>query len=99
MRPKKHLGQNFLNSKVIVDRIASSAEITEADTVLEIGPRKRILTEALLNKAGKLFIVEKDSELIPFLGEKFKEDIQNKKLVLIEGDILEINVNELIGSE
>lgn len=99
MRPKKHLGQNFLKSKVIVERIASSAEITETDTVLEIGPGKGILTEALLGKAGRVFVVEKDSELIPFLSEKFKEEIEKKKLFLVEGDILETDVSKLIGGD
>ncbi|HYC34527.1 MAG TPA: 16S rRNA (adenine(1518)-N(6)/adenine(1519)-N(6))-dimethyltransferase RsmA [Candidatus Paceibacterota bacterium] len=96
MKAKKHLGQNFLKSKVIVERIAASAGVVETDNVLEIGPGKGILTEALLKKAGKVFVVEKDPELIPSLCDKFKEELKNKKLVLIEGDILETDMQKLI---
>jgi 16S rRNA (adenine1518-N6/adenine1519-N6)-dimethyltransferase len=81
------LGQHFLKSKKIVDEIVKAAEITKSDTVLEVGPGKGILTEALLKKAGKVIAVEKDESLIKFLREKFKG---HKNLKLIQGDILKI---------
>ena len=89
---KKSLGQNFLTSKRIVERIVMEGRVTETDTVLEIGPGKGILTEALLDKAKKVFAVEKDDNLFEFLNEKFAEEIKIGKLELIHSDILDLNL-------
>ncbi len=95
---KKHLGQNFLKSSKALGEIISSAEISEKDVVLEVGPGKGALTEKLLEKAGQVIAIEKDKELIPFLEEKFAEDIKNKKLILKEGDILTYDLSKIPNS-
>ena len=38
MRPKKSLGQNFLKDLNILSKIVELGNITEKDTILEIGP-------------------------------------------------------------
>ncbi|MDD4989471.1 MAG: 16S rRNA (adenine(1518)-N(6)/adenine(1519)-N(6))-dimethyltransferase RsmA [Candidatus Pacebacteria bacterium] len=88
---KKSLGQNFLNSKPALEKIVASAYLSSADTVLEVGPGKGALTELLLAKAGKVIAVEKDDRLIPFLKEKFKQEISFGDFLLVHGDILEFN--------
>ena len=50
--PKKSLGQNFLKSEAIVDKIIDAADLSKEDTVLEIGPGQGMLTKKLLAKAG-----------------------------------------------
>jgi 16S rRNA (adenine1518-N6/adenine1519-N6)-dimethyltransferase len=92
MRAKKSLGQNFLNSQSVVDKIVETANLNLEDVVLEVGPGKGILTQALLKKAGKVIAVEKDDALIYLLKEKFKEEIKNEKLVLVRGDILNLSL-------
>ncbi len=92
---KKSLGQNFLKSKVIVARIAKTAELKEGEVVIEIGPGKGILTRALLDTGAKVIAVEMDYLLIGFLKDKFKEEIENGKLFLIEGNILDFSVAEI----
>jgi len=87
-RAKKSLGQNFLKSKRALSQIIAAAELSPADTVLEIGPGKGTLTELLLENAGRIIAVEKDRELIAYLREKFAEAISAGKLILIEDDIL-----------
>lgn len=85
---KSRLGQNFLTSKTIAQRIADAADIQPDDTILEIGPGKGILTEAILAKnPKKLIAVEKDVKFIPQLAEKFPA---NKNLEIINSDILKI---------
>ena len=64
MRPKKSLGQNFLTSQSVVDKIVETANLNSQDVVLEVGPGKGMLTQALLKKAGKVVAVEKDDALI-----------------------------------
>lgn len=92
---KKSLGQNFLKSKSAIGDIVKAAELTQKDTVLEIGPGKGVLTEALLAASGKVIAVEKDDRLIKFLQEKFSEEILNGKFEIIHGDILDFNLNDL----
>lgn len=91
IRAKKSLGQNFLNSKKIVGDIVTASEITSEDTVLEIGPGKGILTQALLQKAKKVIAIEKDDRLIELLHEKFHKEIENEKLELVHDDALDFD--------
>ncbi len=89
MRAKKSLGQNFLTSKAILGDIIKASDLSSEDTVLEIGPGKGFLTEELLKNSRKILAIEKDGRLIELLEEKFKEEIDSKKLILIHGDVLD----------
>tara|TARA_Y100000310_G_scaffold169509_4_gene169667 strand:+ start:724 stop:1506 length:783 start_codon:yes stop_codon:yes gene_type:complete len=91
MKAKKSLGQNFLTSQSVVDKIITTAFFDSKDIILEIGTGKGILTKNLLEKSRKVISVEKDDKLIPFLKEKFRDEIKNGKLILVHGDILTFN--------
>jgi 16S rRNA (adenine1518-N6/adenine1519-N6)-dimethyltransferase len=88
MKAKKSLGQHFLTSESALAKIATAANLTSNDTVLEIGPGTGVLTKHLLAVAGTVIAIEKDRSLIPLLQETFQKEIAGKKLQLIEGDIL-----------
>lgn len=92
MIPKKSLGQHFLTNTNIVSSIVDAGEVSARDTVLEIGPGRGVLTEELLKREAKVIAVEKDAELLPFLEEKFKKEIANNRLVLINDDILTFQI-------
>lgn len=89
LRAKKSLGQHFLNSKSVLDKIVSAANLKEGDIVLEIGPGTGVLTEALLRSGAKVTAVEKDARACALLKDRFKDEIASGRLVLVEGDILE----------
>lgn len=91
MTPKKSLGQHFLTNTGIVASIAEAGLVSADDTVLEIGPGKGILTAELLKIGATVIAVEKDKELLPFLEEKFKNEIVKKQLVIINEDILDFS--------
>jgi len=97
MIPKKSLGQNFLTNTGIVSSIVDSASLIPNETILEIGPGKGILTEELLKRGAKVVAVEKDSDLVPFLQEKFAKEIAEKKLILVNRDILDIVIPAKVG--
>jgi 16S rRNA (adenine1518-N6/adenine1519-N6)-dimethyltransferase len=90
-RAKKSLGQHFLRSASAIRAIVSAGEVTEKDTVLEIGPGEGVLTLALLNTGAKVIAVEFDHSLIPILSERFSAEISSGQLTLIEKDILLFN--------
>lgn len=79
------MGQNFLTSGAIADEIVRASGVKPDDVVLEVGPGKGILTEALLGKAGRVVAVEKDERLAEFLRKKFAD---RKNLKIVRGDIL-----------
>ncbi|MDR3519788.1 MAG: 16S rRNA (adenine(1518)-N(6)/adenine(1519)-N(6))-dimethyltransferase RsmA [Candidatus Pacebacteria bacterium] len=96
MKAKKSLGQNFLKSELALNKIIEAGEIKTDDIILEIGPGKGALTEKLLEKAGVVVAVEKDRELFEFLKEKFVKEITEKKLILINDDILEFDPKKTV---
>ncbi len=71
LRPKKHLGQNFLIDDNLLKKIILLSEVSKDDTILEIGPGLGALTEPLIKKAKKVYAIEIDSTLYKFLLEKF----------------------------
>ncbi|MDQ3634006.1 MAG: 16S rRNA (adenine(1518)-N(6)/adenine(1519)-N(6))-dimethyltransferase RsmA [Acidobacteriota bacterium] len=91
---KKSLGQNFLVDQNIIDRIIFSLNPKKDETIIEIGAGRGALTEKLVGRAGKVFAVEIDRDLIPILREEFK-DADN--FHLIEQDALEIDFGSLIN--
>ena len=54
------------------------------------------MTEDILKSGAKLIAIEKDRELISFLENKFENVIKEGNLRIIEGDILNINIEEII---
>ncbi len=93
--PKKSLGQHFLRSEGALQKIIGAADLNKKDIVLEVGPGEGVLTEKLLRVSRMIFAIEKDKRAIEFLKEKFKKEIKSKKLILIEKDILEVDIDTL----
>ena len=74
---RKSLGQNFLVDQKIIKQIVDIGNINEEVSVLEVGPGNGSLTEKILEKKPKNFIViEKDLRLIGVLNEKFGNRIR-----------------------
>lgn len=88
----RRLGQNFLVDPNIVRKIVALAELSPADTVLEIGPGRGILTEALCRAAGHVTAIEVDPRLHRFLSER-NAHVGNVTLLL--GDALTCSIEQL----
>ncbi|MBJ7528173.1 MAG: 16S rRNA (adenine(1518)-N(6)/adenine(1519)-N(6))-dimethyltransferase RsmA [Nocardioides sp.] len=73
LRPTKQRGQNFVIDANTVRRIVRAAEVTAADTVLEVGPGLGSLTLALLETAGRVVAVEVDPLLAGRLPATIEE--------------------------
>lgn len=92
----KNLGQNFLTDKNIIDKIIESTDITEEDTVLEIGPGIGVITAEAAQKAKKVIAVEVDSSLMPILKETLRE---YENVRVINEDVLKLDINKIIEEE
>ena len=71
IRLTKSLGQNFLHDSNQLRRIVEAGELSEADSVLEIGPGLGPLTERLLPLSGRVLAIEKDARLVDVLRKRF----------------------------
>lgn len=69
-RPNRRLGQHFLIDLNLLRIIINTAEITDKDTVIEVGCGTGSLTEAMAEKAGKLIAVEYDPVLAGITEER-----------------------------
>lgn len=73
VRPKKYLGQHFLNDKNISERIVDSLISENIKTVVELGPGMGVLTEFLLKKEFTTYVVELDVDSVEYLKIHFPE--------------------------
>ncbi|MDP1676390.1 MAG: 16S rRNA (adenine(1518)-N(6)/adenine(1519)-N(6))-dimethyltransferase RsmA [Bacteroidota bacterium] len=89
-RPKKSLGQNFLQDDNVAHKIVRLFNPVEGDCVVEIGPGKGALTALLLNSLSHITAIELDDDLAPLLQEQFGE-----KITIIHQSILDVSLPDL----
>jgi 16S rRNA (adenine1518-N6/adenine1519-N6)-dimethyltransferase len=93
--PRKGLGQNFLVDPIHVAKIVEAAELTKADTVLEIGPGPGVLTHLLAEAAGRVVAVELDPNMVNLLHQEYGH-LAN--LSVVQADILQVSLMQLLGA-
>ena len=93
VKPKKALGQHFLNNKIVAEKIVES--LSDYQNILEIGPGTGILTQFLLKKKIDLRLVEIDNESVSFLISKLKIN----KNIIYNQDFLKLNLSELFENK
>jgi len=62
-RPRKRFGQHFLHERGILERIVEALAPADDDFIVEIGPGEGALTRALLERVGKIEVIELDRDL------------------------------------
>ena len=91
-KPRKRFGQNFLHDAGIIHQIVTAISPQENDTMVEIGPGKGALTGPILERTGKMQVVELDRDLIPLL----QENLQGKgELIVHSADALQFDFSQL----
>lgn len=94
-RPRKRFGQHFLAQPATALRIVQSAELSDADAVVEIGPGLGALTRFILPQVAKLHLIEVDREMVEYLRER----VEVQKAVIYEQDALSFDFGNLFHSE
>lgn len=78
VRPKKSLGQHFLNDQNIARKIAGSLQFAdEKAVVVEIGPGSGFMTQFLVDQPFKLLLIETDRESVEYLHQRFPQMNEN----------------------
>ena len=89
---QKKFGQNFLINTGVLEDIIDAAEVSDKDTVLEIGPGIGTMTQYLCENARQVIAVEIDTNLIPILKDTLSV---YDNVRIINDDILKVDINEL----
>ncbi len=95
-RPKKQLGQNFLVNPEVLKIITEAGELTDTDTVIEIGAGLGCLTDVIARCAKHVIAVEVDELLYKALAAQFTID---PHVQLLNADILKLELDSLLSDD
>ena len=86
--PRKRFGQHFLADAGIVDAIVRAIDPRPSDAMVEIGPGLAALTQPLVERLGRLTVIELDRDLAARLRS-------HGQLQVVESDVLKVDFAEL----
>ncbi len=82
--PRKRFGQNFLTDGAIIDSIVQAINPQPGQPMVEIGPGLMALTQPLVERLGKLTVIELDRDLAVRLRLRPELDV-------VESDVLKVD--------
>ena len=88
---RKRFGQHFLTDGAIIESIVDAINPLPNDPMVEIGPGLAALTQPLVERLGKLNVIELDRDLAVRLRE-------HPHLNVIESDVLRVDFTQLAAS-
>jgi 16S rRNA (adenine1518-N6/adenine1519-N6)-dimethyltransferase len=89
--PRKRFGQHFLTDPAIIDAIVRAIDPKPGQAMVEIGPGLAALTQPLVERLGKLAVIELDRDLAARLRS-------HAQLVVVEADVLKVDFAQLAHS-
>ena len=95
MRPRQRFGQHFLTDQAVVDRIVAAIDPKPGDALVEIGPGRGVLTKPLLQRCGRVRVIEIDHDLAAALAN---DPAAGGELEVLPVDVLNVDFKALRGS-
>lgn len=89
--PRRRFGQNFLVDASAIERIVAALAPAPEETVVEIGPGRGALTEALLRRVPRVTAIEIDRDLAAMLRARHDP----ARLALVEADALGVDLGAI----
>jgi 16S rRNA (adenine1518-N6/adenine1519-N6)-dimethyltransferase len=89
--PRKRFGQHFLADGAVIDAIVRAIDPKPGQPMVEIGPGLAALTQPLVERLGKLAVIELDRDLAARLRGK-------PQLTVVEADVLKVDFHALAAS-
>ena len=86
--PRKRFGQHFLADPAIIDAIVRAIDPRPGQAMVEIGPGLAALTQPLVERLGRLTVIELDRDLAARLRA-------HPQLEVIESDVLKVDFVQL----
>jgi 16S rRNA (adenine1518-N6/adenine1519-N6)-dimethyltransferase len=88
---RQKLGQHFLSSSSVLERIAVAACTPDEPLVIEIGSGKGALTAHLLKRARRVVAIEIDGVMVAHLRRKF---VDEPRLEIVPADALTVDLTQ-----
>ena len=85
---RKRFGQHFLTDTFVIEQIVSAIAPTAGEQMVEIGPGLAALTQPLVERLGKLTVIELDRDLVLRLQA-------HPQLNVIASDVLRVDFADL----
>jgi 16S rRNA (adenine1518-N6/adenine1519-N6)-dimethyltransferase len=89
--PRKRFGQHFLTDPSVIDALVRAIDPRPGQTMVEIGPGLAALTQPLVERLGRLAVIELDRDLAARLR-------QHQQLAVTEADVLKVDFAALARS-
>lgn len=86
--PRKRFGQHFLSDSAIIDAIVREIGPRPGQAMVEIGPGLAALTQPLVERLGRLTVIELDRDLAARLRG-------HPQLEVVESDVLKVDLRDL----
>jgi 16S rRNA (adenine1518-N6/adenine1519-N6)-dimethyltransferase len=86
--PGKKYGQNYLIDETVIDDIIAAAQLSESDTVVEVGPGFGTLTLALASRVKKVIAFEIEKKLQPYWEESRIKNQELRNVEIVWGNVL-----------
>jgi 16S rRNA (adenine1518-N6/adenine1519-N6)-dimethyltransferase len=90
--PRKRFGQHFLTDDAIIDAIVRAIDPKPGQFMVEIGPGLAALTQPLVERLGRLTVVELDRDLAARLRG-------HEQLEVVESDVLRVDFTALARAQ
>ncbi|AOP70364.1 Ribosomal RNA small subunit methyltransferase A [bacterium AB1] len=91
IKPHKSKGQNFLNNSKISQQIVDSSY--KGQYIIEVGPGIGALTDFLIKKYKKIFLIEVDLRIVENLKKQYMHYIKKKQIIIYHCDVLLFDFN------
>ncbi|QBK03994.1 16S rRNA (adenine(1518)-N(6)/adenine(1519)-N(6))-dimethyltransferase RsmA [Hylemonella gracilis] len=88
--PRKRFGQHFLADEGVIDAIVRTIAPQPGQAMVEIGPGLAAMTQPLVERLGRLTVIELDRDLAARLRN-------HPQLDVIESDVLKVDFTALAG--
>ncbi len=90
--PRKRFGQHFLSDRGIIEDIVQAINPQPGQVMVEIGPGLAALTQPLVERLGRLIVIELDRDLAARLRS-------HAQLEVIEADVLKVDFAQVAQTQ
>lgn len=87
-KARKRFGQHFLTDGAVIDQIVQAIAPLPGDAMVEIGPGLAAMTQPLVERLGRMHVIELDRDLAHRLREHAQLDVT-------QADVLKVDFREL----
>lgn len=106
-RPRKRFAQHFLTDPTVVTRLIGAFAATRQQRIVEIGPGRGVMTDALVNSLNAsntktaneqttpITALELDRDLAQHLTNRYSPDL----VKVVQGDVLQVKLGELLAED